>query len=498
MGMFAGLWHDDGHGCNWSHDSAYDGEWVADVAPDPRDPNVVFAVTSTGSPPGEHRYNGVIRRDASGTWSDQGTKAELLATRLLVTPRGDGLRFYMSAVEGQIAPDDGGIARPNYVTRVSDDGGQSWREHVLGPADGTFRIQAVDPENPDRLVASIHRASGDDPQSAYDSVLVSSDEGATWSELLQVSDIGGVAFAPGERLFIGDIGDMTDARAPKGLWLAHGLDQPPVKLANADYPVQCLAYQQATDTLYACQHFWFGKVSQQDGSFSALVKLNEVGGFVACDGTDVAAQCEQQLCTAYRRLGHFAQAPLCTAYDTLKFAAGRGRSRARDRLVRTRHGMAPPSAAPRPAVAPAVAAPNALQSPPKPTPAKACHGQRARARRLPARRASRSGLRLRAGARPRRLRQAPPRPQALSLRACSAPVRCPPLHWRARRGRAANRCPTSCRRSRGGVTGVVVFALPAQALAGREAQRRLGIEACSRSRCATALAADPDAIPSSW
>ncbi len=370
MGMFAGLWHDDGHGCNWSHDSAYDGEWVADVAPDPRDPNVVFAVTSTGSPPGEHRYNGVIRRDASGTWSDQGTKAELLATRLLVTPRGDGLRFYMSAVEGQIAPDDGGIARPNYVTRVSDDGGQSWREHVLGPADGTFRIQAVDPENPDRLVASIHRASGDDPQSAYDSVLVSSDEGATWSELLQVSDIGGVAFAPGERLFIGDIGDMTDARAPKGLWLAHGLDQPPVKLANADYPVQCLAYQQATDTLYACQHFWFGKVSQQDGSFSALVKLNEVGGFVACDGTDVAAQCEQQLCTAYCGFGHFAQAPLCTAYDTPSCGPGAAAVEPATASSGPATDGGAPSAAPRPAVAPAVAAPNALQSPPKPTPAR--------------------------------------------------------------------------------------------------------------------------------
>ena len=369
MGMFAGLWHDDGHGCNWSHDSAYDGEWVADVAPDPRDPNVVFAVTSTGSPPGEHRYNGVIRRDASGTSSDQGTKAELLATRLLVTPRGDGLRFYMSAVEGQIAPDDGGIARPNYVTRVSDDGGQSWREHVLGPADGTFRMQAVDPRTP---IAS-------SPASTAPAATTRNRPRQRARQQRRRRDLERAAAGErhrrrgvrARRAAVHRQHRRHDRRSRTQGPVAGARPGPAaVKLANADYPVQCLAYQQATDTLYACQHFWFGKVSQQDGGFSALVKLNEVGGFVACDGIDVAAQCEQQLCTAYCGFGHFAQAPLCTAYDTPSCGPGAAAVEPATASSGPATDGGAPSAAPQPAVAPAVAAPNALQSPPKPTPAR--------------------------------------------------------------------------------------------------------------------------------
>jgi MYXO-CTERM domain-containing protein len=314
MGVFNGLYHDDGHGCAWAGEPQYDGQWIGDLAPHPTDPSITFAATSTGS----SKLNGVVRRDASGTWSDVGEKQELLITRLLVVSHGSGLRFYMGAVKGQITPADGGTPQPNYVTRVSDDEGQTWREYAFGVTDGTFRLQGVDPTNPDRVVASINRAedSGQPTSAANDTVLVSDDQGSHFTEYLTLTEIGGVAFAPDGRLWIGDLGTISDSSAPKGLWFAPSLAQAPTKLAMGDYPVQCLGYQKATDTLYACQHFWFGSVAQTDGAFSSIIKFTEVQSLVACGGTDVAATCQMQLCGAWCGFSHFAETPLCRVYKT--------------------------------------------------------------------------------------------------------------------------------------------------------------------------------------
>jgi hypothetical protein len=314
MGVFDGLWHDDAHGCKWSSQPEYDGEWLGDVTQHPTDPGVIFAVTSSG----HNKRNGVLRRDANGIWSDFGTKQEMLATGLRVAQHGAGLRLYVGAVEGQITPDAGGTTRPNYVTRVSDDDGQTWQEFALGAVDGTFRLQAIDPTNPDRIVATISRdADSGGSADSDDSVLVSSDRGEHFAEYMKLTEIGGVAFAPDGRVWIGDLGDpMHPMQAPGGVWFAANLDATPVRLAMATYPVQCLGYNRANDTLYACQHFAFGTVDAQSGAFSSLIKLTEVSDFVQCDGVDSAAACEMQLCSAYCGFGHFARAPMCQAYDT--------------------------------------------------------------------------------------------------------------------------------------------------------------------------------------
>jgi uncharacterized membrane protein YgcG len=319
MGVFNGIWHDDGHGCAWKNDAKYDGEWIGDVTPDPTDPNITYAITSTASPMGGHKLNGLLRRDATGTWSDLGTKEEMLATKLNVVVHGNGLRFYVTAVKGQLEINDAGGTAPNYATRVSDDQGQTWKELIFGTTDGRFLIQGVDPSNPDRIVASINRVLESGPiRDADDSVLVSTDQGAHFTEYMKVAEIGGVTFAPDGRVWIGDLGNVSDSTpgAPKGLWFAPNLDQPATKLAMGDYPVQCIGYQKATDTLYACQHFWFGSVKPDDGTFTSLVKFSDVKDFVSCPGVDMAKSCEMQLCGAYCGYGHFALAPVCTAYDT--------------------------------------------------------------------------------------------------------------------------------------------------------------------------------------
>jgi hypothetical protein len=313
MGVFTGMWHDDGHACGWSNEPQYNGQWVADFAVDPIDPSITYAVTSTGG----DKLNGILRRDASGVWSDLGTKEDLLVTDLHVVPHGGNRRFYVGAVKGQITPPDGGTPTPNYVIRVSDDNGASWTEHEYGTTDGAFHVQAIDPTNPDRLVISIERAedAGGPPNSTADSVLVSSDQGATFQEYLSVTEIGGVAFAPDGRVWIGDVG-ASDPTQPRGLWFAPSLDIPATKLSMSDYPVQCLGYQKATDTLYACQHWSFGPVNTADGSFISSLKVPKVASFVDCKGVDMAATCQAQLCGAYCGYGHFAQAPVCCAYSS--------------------------------------------------------------------------------------------------------------------------------------------------------------------------------------
>jgi hypothetical protein len=82
--------------------------------------------------------------------------------------------------------------------------------------------------------------------------------------------------------------------------------------------VQCIAYQKATSTVYVCNpRAWsFGTADGSDGTFKPLLDFREAKGFYECNGVDMATKCEPQLCIAYCGGGHYAQAPLCCAYDT--------------------------------------------------------------------------------------------------------------------------------------------------------------------------------------
>ena len=312
MGLPTGMWHDDGHVCGWTDEAKYDGVWIQGFAVDPTDPTLTYAATSNGG-----EANGILRRDARGTWSDLGTKAEVLVTDLLVVPHGSGRRFYLGAVLGQITT-DGGKAESTYAIRVSDDDGVTWTEHMYGAVDGSPNVQAVDPTNPDRVVLSIERPgdTGGTVATTTDSVLVSNDQGKTFKPYLTVTEIGGVAFAPDGRVWIGDAGNQLDPTEPRGLYFAKSLDKPATKLPMSNYPVQCLGYQPATDTLYACQPSTFGSVDTTDGAFTTSLDVRKVARFVDCAGVDMAATCQTQLCGAYCGFGHFAQAPVCCAYDT--------------------------------------------------------------------------------------------------------------------------------------------------------------------------------------
>jgi hypothetical protein len=313
MGVFSGLLEDDAHGCGFRSEPAYDGLWVSSLAVDPNDSAVAYGVTSSGG-----KLNGMVRRDSGGAWSDLGTREDLLIADVHVVPHGTGVRFYENVRKTASSGPDGGTSGPIDVIRVSDDGGTTWREHPYGATDGTLHIEAIDPTNPDRLVIAIERAEDGllSPNLTKDSVLVSSDEGTTFTDYLAVTEIGGVAFAPDGRLWIGDSGDPFDSTLPGGLWSAPSLDASPSPLPEANYPVQCLGYQSATGTVYACQKWKFGAVDAASGAFRPVLDVTKVASFVDCAGVDTAAVCETQLCGAYCGAGHFAQAPVCCAYDT--------------------------------------------------------------------------------------------------------------------------------------------------------------------------------------
>jgi MYXO-CTERM domain-containing protein len=316
LGVFDGIWTGDHKGCGWSLEPSLMKKWVPDIQQDPSDPDVIYAITSNGD---AGALNGIVKRDKSGAWTDFGSKEEMLITRIRpVKLEAGGLRFYESAVKGMlpgtVVVNGMPMAQdvPNYIIRVSDDDGASWEEFPFAaPEMGSFRLVAVDPSNPDRVVAWIDR---DVTSHTDDSVMVSSDKGKTFTEYKTVTDLGGVEITPEGHVFIADRGATTDPSALRGLWQAANLDTEPTQLIS-DLALSCLEYRPDNETLYACQLRKFGTIDQTSGAYTDLFVFDKVEHFADC-GTDMSAVCEGQLCKDYCVLGHFPETPMCVAYQS--------------------------------------------------------------------------------------------------------------------------------------------------------------------------------------
>jgi len=303
FGLLDGMRQDAGNGCTWSAEPTFEGQWLRDFAADPNDSAILYAITSK-----DGMQNGIWRRDASGAWSELGSREDLQIVDLKVARRGAGLRFYENVVRGATPMTINGVdvELPNYVMRVSDDEGTTWQEHAVAPTEGNVVLQAIDPGDPDRVVMTIEREGADD------SIMLSTDQAATFTEYLTVSEFGGVALAADGRIWIGESGTMVSG-STRGLWFAASRDAPAQKL-NDTYTVKCLAHEPTTDTLYACQNFAFGKVAT-DGTFTASLQFVKASEFLSCPDNDTPTACKAQLCLAYCGAGHFAGAPVCAAYN---------------------------------------------------------------------------------------------------------------------------------------------------------------------------------------
>jgi len=307
MGVFGGLWRDDGAGCAWTRETLTAGRWITDVVPHPRDPNITFFITSNGG----DIENGVLRRNADGTLTELGTKKAMLITRLRVVELpGGGLRFYESGVARQVATlNEVGAptTKPSYMIRVSDDEGSTWVEHEIGIVDGALRLEAVDPANPDRIVVNLARDV--DGRAVPDQLLISSDQGATLQEWTTVTQLTGIVFTRDGEVWIGDGGHSGVPDAPRGLLRAASLGEAPVLQTN-DFRVSCLDYA-GDDMLLVCQEHSFGRFSMTDLVFTPSIELTKVEELHECAGMDSAQICRQQLCTGYCGMGHFTTAPMC-------------------------------------------------------------------------------------------------------------------------------------------------------------------------------------------
>jgi hypothetical protein len=308
---FKTLMQDDGHGCAWQKIPQFDGRTVVTLAADPADPDAMFALVSDND-----ADNGILRRDAKGAWRDVGARSAESVSSFIAAKTNTGLRFYETrwAVAPDAPPADEDFLPWPISLRVSDDQAKTWRdERAFGSLGQFLELLAVDPSNPDRVVALLRRGEG----MGNDVILVSSDQGASFSLYLGVTEFGGFAFAPDGRVWIGDAGNANFESLPRGLWSAKNLDQAAEKLA--DFPVGCLGYQTAGDQLFACNldpaAEVFGRVNPSSGDFTPLLRFTEAKEFVSCAGVDAAATCQTQLCGAYCGIGHYAQAPVCEAYS---------------------------------------------------------------------------------------------------------------------------------------------------------------------------------------
>jgi MYXO-CTERM domain-containing protein len=302
----SGVFHADANGCGFTAEAPDITKNVVDFAPHPTDPMKVFAAVSNTA-----GMSGLIQRSADGQWTDFGVKDALSPISLRVVMREAGMRVYEVAVKAtMMSTTDGGTSLPEYVMRVSDDEAKTWQEYPL-PAEGNGRprLRGVDPTNPERVLVVIDRSS------ATDTLLLSKDGGKTTAKYMELEEFGGLTFAPDGRVWIGDLGLTSGTPMTRGLYAAANLDAMPARLPMAMYPVQCLGWAPDTNTLYACQRFWFGNVNLTTGEFSTMLRFTTAPQFVSCPGEDPAMSCKAQLCLDYCGPAHFAAAPLCSAYN---------------------------------------------------------------------------------------------------------------------------------------------------------------------------------------
>jgi hypothetical protein len=297
------LWEGEPGGCEWSTRPEYDGVWITDFAAHPSDPDVLFFSTGESAQP-----NGVMQRMADGSFAELASPEDVQILRLRAAETASGLRIYQGAISGmvEVTVDEMTFEAPRYVIRVSDDGG-SFEEFDVGWGNEALQLVAVDPSDPDRIVAQLDRVG------APDDLMVSADRGANFERYHSLTRLGGIAFAPDGRVLIAEEPDDGVSDPSLGLWFADSLDEAPTKISDVE--AFCAGYQAATDTFFACPQKQFGRVDTTDGTFTPLFDFRTVSDFVACEGRDVASACQGQLCVAYCGLGHFAQAPVCAQYE---------------------------------------------------------------------------------------------------------------------------------------------------------------------------------------
>jgi hypothetical protein len=341
VNTFDALWSDDGEGCSWTKEALQAGQRIVSMQVDPAGGEVLaIANTATGMGDAREARSELIRRGAGGSWASVGLLRPHVATQrafgadLVAVASAGGRRLYAS-VTVSVGP---ASAPQQTSVVVSDDGGQNWRQgNVLPQAQETLTLLAGDPLQPDRLLAVVASTG------QTDQLLLSNDQGKTFSNYAELEEVSGVAFAPDGRIFVGDAGGGVAAGA---VWsaprLGEALSRLPAPSAGDTPSVDCIGFDAQREKLLVCKVDRFGLLDPESGAFEELTRFEAVAELLDCAGKDLRAACEAQFNegASWCCSGHFPFSGFCGGYDvtqqngmpvacglsgrTAELAAGRG------------------------------------------------------------------------------------------------------------------------------------------------------------------------------
>ena len=164
---------------------------------------------------------------------------------------------------------------------------------------------AVDPNNPDHIVAAVTRDMD------VDDLVYSPSQGkaGSWTLLGEVTTLQAAVFKPDGSLVYGD-----DDQTTPGLFVIDKIGNKPQQISK-DWKVGCLQYDATHSRMYACKDWQFGTADLTTGAFSLMLDMRKADKFVECPGKPPAADtCKTQLLAAYCGISHYPEAPLCDGY----------------------------------------------------------------------------------------------------------------------------------------------------------------------------------------
>ncbi len=198
-----GLWVTRDHGttfeCLFENEGTIS---IGDIAVDPNDADVLWIGTGEANNQRSSYWGDGVYKSTDGgeTWANVGLKDSQHIGRIVIDPR-DSNRVFVAALGALYTPND---ERGLYRTT---DGGETWERVLEISADVGVSDVALDPKNPDHMVAASYerrrRAWDFDGNGPGSGIWRSSDGGTTWERCesgLPTGDIGriGLDVFPGE------------------------------------------------------------------------------------------------------------------------------------------------------------------------------------------------------------------------------------------------------------------------------------------------------------
>lgn len=301
-----GLLRADADGCNFEVVPELAMKNVRAFAADPIKPERTYLATSTGM----MADNGLFMREGEGDFVPFGSQFKKFIATLHVVKNGDARRFYETSVFSNVETN-----KVEYALRVSDDEAMTWTEEafdttqfpVMDKVEAVFEIVAIDPKNPDHVVAAMTRH-----MKAPDTLIFSKQKGkaGTWEKLAEVTELGGVAFNPDGELYFGDNDYMT-----KGLFKASSLGEAPKQVTD-QIRITCLTWDESRKRLLGCSNnYHFGVLDTESGALTPMLDMRCAEHAVSCaDKPEIQELC-QPPAIEFCKIDHWVIAPLCKVYD---------------------------------------------------------------------------------------------------------------------------------------------------------------------------------------